>query len=280
MTSILAIEEIRGIDNNGIKEIKITDGHSLNSEFIKTNEIEFNSIKNYNSDNLLTYDASSNTVTLNDNFKLEGVNSNSIVYPGATVQRKMRMIKTDFDYPTGGGYYQNFAHATCFRTKITTKENNSALFVRMGLNGEGNATHDWSMYPVRSFVDTTTMNVVDWNHNVARHLNDGENPSTQFEYYIFSYTNPGNYPDGNYDSTPIQTATMEFIDTPNVSAGTDIWYSLILMYTGSNTFYVNRSVNASVGGAYERGVSYVYIEEVAGPVQITNVQSGIIEYTF
>jgi len=52
------------------------------------------------------------------------------------------------------------------------------------------------------------------------------------------------------------------------------------MSTGSNTFYVNRSVNASVGGAYERGVSYVYIEEVAGPVQITNVQSGIIEYTF
>jgi hypothetical protein len=229
----------------------------------------------------LSFDNNTRTLTLQNNSKLKSDNSSGISTGGSPVQRKWRFIKTDFPYSTGGGYNQNFAHATCFRTKITTKKNNSVMLVRMGLNGEPGNTHDWVMYPVRSFIDTTTMNITNWNHNIARHIPDTEGPTSTYEYYNFGYTNPGAYNDGDYDSTPIQTATMEFIDIPLVAAGTDIWYSLVLMSSGNHTFYVNRSVNSTVNGTYERGVSYVYIEELNGNSMNENeIQSGITEYTF
>lgn len=283
MASVLSLEELQGVDNgNGVYQIKVTEGHSLIGDYFEIKNVYANNISvNYGNDEpFLTFDEANTALVLNSSYNINANRSDFLNYPGAIIQRKVKMIKTDFTYSTGGAYNQYFAHATCFRTKITSKGNQSVFYVRMGLNGEPATTHDWIMYPVRSLIDTTSMNIVDWNHDIARHLDDGENPASTYKYYCFGYTNIGNYPDTNYDSTPIQTATMEFIDTPNVAAGTDIWYSLIMMSSGNHTFYVNRSVNASVGGAYERGVSYVTIEELAGPVTVTDIESGITEYTF
>lgn len=283
MAGVLSVEEIRGLETgNNTYRITVSDGHTLAANNMTTTTLFANnlSIDSTNDDPFIKYDPINNQMSFNDAFTLNGHRSDFINYPGAIINRVVKMIKTDFTYSTGGAYNQNFAHASCFRTKITSKRQGSAFYVRIGLNGEPGSTHDWVMYPVRTFIDSGSVNVVDWDHDIARHLDDGENPSTTYKYYCFGYTNPGNYPDTNFDSTPIQTATMEFIDTPNVAAGTDIWYSLVLMSSGNHTFYVNRSVNASVGGAYERGVSYITIEELAGPVQTNVIESGIIEYTF
>jgi len=278
MTSVLSVEKIQGYSQSNT--ITITPGHTLIGDTIKTNTIEVQDILSYNSQEpFLSFDQSSNTFTLQNDFKFTSDSEGIIYSPGATIQKKMRIIKTDFSYSTTAGYYQNFVQLSCFRTKITSKKDNSSFYVRMGLNGEP-TTYNMTIYPVRGISDTNNMNIVDWNHNIARHLNDGENPSAQYEYYCFGYTSPGNYPDTDYSSTPIQTATMEFIDTPNFAAGTDIYYTICLISDSAQTFYVNRTVNSSVASAYERGVSYVYIEEILGPVTTTNIQSGIVEYSF
>lgn len=283
MASVLSIEQIQGLETgNNSHRIDVSDGHTLAANNMTTTTLYANNLSvDYGGDEpFISYNPSTNQMNFASDFTINGSRSDFLNYPGAIIQRVVKMIKTDFTYSTGGAYNQYFAHASCFRTKITSKQPNSAFYVRMGLNGEPNSTHNWTMYPVRSLVDTGSVNIVDWDHDIARHLDDGENVSTTYKYYCFGYTNIGNYPDTDYNSTPIQTATMEFIDTPNVAAGTDIWFSLVMMSSGNHTFYVNRSVNASVGGAYERGVSYITIEELAGPVQITEVESGIIEYTF
>ena len=278
MSSVLSVEKIQGYSQSNT--ITITPGHTLISDKIKVDTIEIQDILSYNSpESFLSFDQASNTFTLQNDFKFTSDSEGIISTPGATIQKKMRMIKTDFNYSTTAGHYQNFAQLSCFRTKITSKKDNSSFYVKMGINGEP-SEHNMVVYPVRGISNTDNMNIADWNHNIARHLNDGENPSSQYEYYCFGYTNIGNYPDTDFSSTPIQTATMEFIDTPNFSAGTDIYYTICFLSSAASTFYVNRSVNASVAGNYERGVSYVYIEELSGPVTTTNIQSGIVEYSF
>jgi len=283
MAKRLFVNEIQGaLTSNTPNKVFLETGFTLIVDKVKALNLETDifKFKNGNS-NIISFNNNTSKIILENDTKLKSNNSDGISSSATLIQRKLRMITSDFDYPTGGGYSQNFAHATCFRTKITTKKDNSVIIIKMGVNGEGNTTHNWVMYPVRSFIDTVTMNITNYDHNIARHQNDGENPNSTYEYYCFGYTNPGAYNDGDYDSTPIQTATMEFIDTPNVSAGTDIWYSLVLMCSASATFFINRSVNASVGGGYERGVSYVNIEEYNGAnLNTSEVQIGITEYTF
>ena len=283
MAKSIFVDEIQGtssVTNNTL--VHIETEHNLIVDKIKTLTFLPNNLTcKKNSLDLFYINSTNKEFKFNDSYKLSVSNTLNFTSSGSILQRKMRMISTDFDYSTLGGYNEYFAQAECFRTKITTKGNNSGINVRIGINGESTA-HNMITYPVRSFIDTSVINTTDWNHDIARHIDDNEAATQQYQYYCFGYTNIGNYSDADYSSTSIQTATMEFMDMPNVPAGTDIWYSIIFMSDSAQTFYVNRTVTSATTGAYERGVSYVYIEELNGENLTTTSfeNGGILEYTY
>ena len=283
MAKTVFVDEIQGTSSVTNTTLVHTETeHTLIVDEIKASTFLPNNLTcKRNSLDLFYINSNNKEFKFNDSYKLSVSNTVNFTSSGSILQRKLRMITTEFDYSTLGGYNEYFAQAECFRTKITTKGNNSGINVRIGLNGEP-SDHNMITYPVRSFIDTSVINTTDWNHDIARHIDDNESAAQQYQYYCFGYTNIGNYSDADYSSTPIQTAAIEFMDTPNVSAGTDIWYSIIFMSSAAQTFYVNRSVNASVTGNYERGVSYVYIEELDGTNLTTTSfeDGGILEYTY
>ncbi|NDB78504.1 hypothetical protein EB155_01445 [archaeon] len=255
------------------KKITIAENHRLHTDYLRTSTLNCNSFAFQND----IYDVANNQIILkNPDHYFKHIDQTKYHQPGLSVQKKIRTIRKKFQYTTGGAYSQNFAHATCFRTKITSKKDNSAFIVKIGLNGEGDSTHDWIMYPVRGFTDTTSMNITDWDHNVARHLNNGENPNSTYEYYCFGYTNIGAYSNeaNDYNITPIPTATMEFIDTPNVSANTDIWYSVVLMSSGNHTFFVNSVADS--GWRYNMTSSPYYGYQQSSSIIIGTGQTSTI----
>lgn len=276
MTAILSAGGLQGSSSSLVDTRLVTiDGETkVSTQKLRSNYLTTNTFHWTNEHYTIS---SNNELIFNDtNMRLSNVTAENYQSSGYSLQKKFRMIRKKFEYATGGAYSQNFAHATCFRTKVTSKKANSSFIVKMGLNGEGSGTHDWIMYPVRSFIDTIAMNTTDWDHNVARHLNNGENPNSTYEYYCFGYTNPGMYSSeiNDYNITPIQTATMEFIDSPNVAANTDIWYSLVLMSSGDNTFYVN-SV-ADTGWRYNMTSSPYYGYQQSSSIIIGTGQTSTI----
>jgi len=212
------------------------------------------------------------------------LSSNVKLPPGCVVQTVCRMIHQDYAYSTGGAYYDYFAHLEIMKTRIVSKFDNSAFYVRMGINGES-YDHNWTLFPARAVNATDNapleyQNYDQWDLDVARHWLGSEQASTQTQYYASGYTNPGNYADSDYNSTPIQTCTMEFIDVPEVIAGTNLDYTAVMQCNANYTFTLNRSQNATLSTNYERGVSYVIIQEISGPVKKEYVEGGVYDYTF
>ena len=213
--------------------------------------------------------------------------SGTLTNPGSTVQNVVRMVRSPFTYATGGAYYNYFAEVDCMRTKIKSRFDNSSFFVTMWLNGEPGSTHDWVWFPARNkldvpFIDAPQQgtNPDGWHTHFFTHQSTLGALSSQWRYYLGSgYTNPGTYNESDYSSTPMATRTMHFIDSPGYPAGTDIWYTNVLMSTGNHTFYVNRCVNYTTS-SHETGVSGVRIEEIAGPIVRTELEYGIEEYHF
>lgn len=208
-------------------------------------------------------------------------NSQTRPAPGTVVQSVVRMVRSPFSYSTGGAYYQYFAEIDCMRTKIKSRYDSSAFHITMWLNGEPQGTHDWTWAPARSFQDTDfNASDGDWHTDFFTH-HEALSLGTQWQYYLgVGYTNPGNYDESNYSSTPIQTCSMFFTDSPGVSAGTDIWYTNFMMSSGNYTYYVNRCLNYVNNSTHETGVSGVRIDEIAGPCVRSTIQPGIEEYRF
>ena len=223
-------------------------------------------------------------------FNGDGVefNAKTLPNPGSTIQNVVRMVRSPYTYSTGGSRYNYFAEIECMRTKIRSRFDNSSFFVTMWLNGEPASTHDWTWFPARNTADvsfsdaplqTGTTDSTGWHTHFFTHEEDLNLNSEYRNYLGLGYTNTGNYNESDYSSTPIQTATMHFIDSPGYPAGTDIWYTNVMMSTGNHTFYVNRCVSYSVS-THETGVSGVRIEEIAGPVVRSEIEDGIEEYHF
>lgn len=225
------------------------------------------------------------------NIKFKGknayLNSDTRPQPGGTVQVVHRAVRNATTLGTRGNYDEFFAEVYPMRTKIKTRCDNSAFFVTMWLNGEGSNTHDWQWFPARSFKNVMyTAREGTWTKKMFTHrwTSSPENNDINdfMGHYVNGYTNPNGWEAGydNYDSTPICTASIFFMDRPQVPAGTDIYYTSVLMSTGDHTWFVNRCQNISVGGNYERGVSGVRIEEIAGNCVMTQEEDGIEEYRF
>ena len=217
--------------------------------------------------------------------------------PGNVVNEVVRMVRKDFVYSTGGEQYEYFAEISALKTKITARCKYSAFYVTMWINGEFNNTHDWSWGPIRKIGngDFTNMGyqsdslyndnseIYDWYYDKFNANRDDDSPTNrEWQFYNYWYTNPNGWEAGysNYDSTPISTVSIHFIDVPGVEPGTDIWYSSVLQSTGNHTFYLNRCVNSAQSGAYERGVSGVRIQEISGKCVVNQIQTGIEEYHF
>ena len=74
------------------------------------------------------------------------------------------------------------------------------------------------------------------------------------------------YYNNDQDSTTAGTALPAYVDSPAQASGTTITYKIAIMEIGTNdnsTFYVNRPVNSSSGGGYERPASYMTVMEIA-----------------
>ena len=206
-------------------------------------------------------------------------NSNTLPPPGSTVQTVVRMVRSPYTYSTGGAYYAYFAEMDAMRTKIKSRYDNSAFFVSMWLNGEAGNTHDWTWAPARSFVDVA-FSENGWHTEFFTHNPGIGGLGTQWRWYLGAgYTNPGQYGESDYSSTPGDTQHLHFIDAPSQPAGTNIWYTNFMMSTGNHTWYLNRPVSYTQS-SHETGVSGVRIEEIAGPVVRTEIEDGIEEYHF
>ncbi|MEC9106382.1 MAG: hypothetical protein VX960_04675 [Candidatus Neomarinimicrobiota bacterium] len=203
-------------------------------------------------------------------------NSHVEPQPGTTVQNVVRHIRGPYTYSTGSSYYEYFADLKCFKTKIKTRYDNSALFVTMWLNGEPGSTHDWVWGAARNFQDRGFTTA--WNNEGGMDMNNGSHETagfnTQWRWYLSGFTNPGTYSESDYSSTPSATRTMHFMDNPRKPAGTEIWYTSWMQSTGNHTYYVNRCVNNTNSSSHERGASGVRIEEIKGPCVMTRVEGG------
>ena len=74
------------------------------------------------------------------------------------------------------------------------------------------------------------------------------------------------YFNNDQDSTTSATAVPAYVDSPAQASGTAITYKIAIMEIGTNnntTYYVNRPVNTSSGGGYERPASYITVMEIA-----------------
>ena len=74
------------------------------------------------------------------------------------------------------------------------------------------------------------------------------------------------YFNNDQDSTTSATAVPAYVDSPAQASGTTITYKIAIMEIGTNnntTYYVNRPVNTSSGGGYERPASYITVMEIA-----------------
>ena len=201
-------------------------------------------------------------------FIKDGVVQNNSRLPGDVVQKTMRMITQDYTYSTGGAQSRNFAHLAIMDTTITTKEAYSVLYARFGLNGEPGSTHDWTMFPVVKIGNGSYQ----LHAPGARHHMDGSFGTYAYLEYCSGFTNPGNYDESDRDSTPIQTATMEFMYFPDKPKGTQVTFGIYMQSSGNHTWYLNRCVNSSTNGHYERGVSYICVEEISSGQDRTKVK--------
>ena len=183
--------------------------------------------------------------------------------------------------------------------KLYAKSDAPVFFVNHGLNGEPNNTHDWNIFPIvqypamlknDQFAPTAPYDEMSrawgysqdlsfWNREVARHKGGDKatNPQAQtgsttysynstYDEYVRGFTNPGNYDETDRNSTPIQTAVVEYVTKlDDVKKNDFVIFTLAIASSGDDyTWYLNRCVNASTAGHYERGVSYTYVEEVDG----------------
>lgn len=218
------------------------------------------------------------------------LNSNVKPNPGSVVQTLVRMVRDAYSYSTGGGEYNYYMELEPMRTKITTRYDNSGFIITMWFNGEMNSTHNWSAYPIRTFttydLDYTTYNydisLENFHKTIFNHSKSTHVPNREWRDYVFGFTNP-NGPEAGYSdyvSTPGSTRMMYFADNPRVPAGTDIYYGCVLQSSGSHQFTLNRCINNSSNGNYERGVSGVKIQEVSGMCNLTTTETGSEEYRF
>ena len=153
---------------------------------------------------------------------------------------------------SGGTFYSAGASAS-----ITPTSTSSKILVTVSLSAVQNTNGNSIVKLVR-----TAPSSVDLLSNTG-----GSNINGTFGGVFFS--------DTNY----IHCLNFSYLDSPATTSLCT--YTAKVGCSGAITFYVNRSVNATVNGAYERGVSYVYIEELNGnDVNENEIQSGITEYTF
>lgn len=137
---------------------------------------------------------------------------------------------------------------TALNTLITPKRASSKLLINVSINGEFSNSH--MAYQSMFSISRT---IIGGSHTELTASGSGNR--------IHGIMSPAiNYQTD--DGSTFETAHFQYVDTPNTTS--QINYAPRVKSQLSNTFYLNRTVDDTNSAPYERAISSVVIQEIAG----------------
>ena len=170
----------------------------------------------------------------------------TLYVPGSVLQvvNTYYTTATSVSIPSG---YNTYTDVTGLTASITPKSSSSTIYIRVRFFGEFSVTNvNWdSMWQVKR------------NTTPIRQGAQGGVQNIGVTQGFLSYLAD------NSDSTP-EMAYFDVYDTPATTSALTYQVAISQTYGSTQTLYINRCVNASTSGGYERGTSSITVWEFAG----------------
>ena len=140
--------------------------------------------------------------------------------------------------------YYYWGQSGTYDVSITTKQNNSIIYLNTRIHGEP-SNHNCQG---RLYVATNN-----GSYNIMKTTNLTQDGHMQFQPY-----------ESNYSSTPFQSTFHTLLDTSSLTAGTKISFRLLVAHSGNMTF------NDAVSTASESAPSNIMLQELNGANTVIN----------